>query len=43
MAKKVGFARKKGRKKKPARDRLAFPFGANVAGRKRRGGFAGGS
>jgi hypothetical protein len=42
MAKRVSFAKKKGGKKKKV-DRTAFNFGANVAGKKRRGGFGRGS
>jgi hypothetical protein len=42
MAKRVKFGRKKPTgKKKPGR--TAFNFGANVGGKKRRGGFGGGS
>jgi hypothetical protein len=40
MAKKLTFTKKPKGKKKP--DRTAFNFGANV-GKKRRGGFGGGS
>jgi hypothetical protein len=44
MAKKLTFTRKPAKKKaaKKKRDRLDFPFGANVAGEKR-GGKGGGS
>jgi hypothetical protein len=41
MARKVSFV-KKAKAGKKKRDRLAFNFGHNV-GRKRRGGFGGGS
>jgi hypothetical protein len=41
MAKKLTFTKKAKGKKKT--DRTAFNFGANVGGKKRRGGFGGGS
>jgi hypothetical protein len=42
MAKRVSFKKKAPKGKKKV-DRTAFNFGANVAGKKRRGGFGGGS
>jgi hypothetical protein len=42
MAKRVSFAKKKAKGKKKV-DRTAFAFGANVTGKKRRGGGFGGS
>jgi hypothetical protein len=44
MARKVSFAKRPKAKGKAKRDPLAFNFGANVGGgKRRRGGFGGGS